>query len=78
MPRVPLLQQEDVLKLTEKCDLSSTGGSPVVTPQRIPEDLKSNILKAQAEAAAALKVRYRIKVNWTYRKRRRRETLDVQ
>uniref|UniRef100_A0A8D2ZVB6 Erythrocyte membrane protein band 4.1 like 5 n=1 Tax=Scophthalmus maximus TaxID=52904 RepID=A0A8D2ZVB6_SCOMX len=46
---------EDVLKLTEKCDLSSTGGSPVVTPLRIPEDLKSNILKAQAEAAAALK-----------------------
>uniref|UniRef100_A0A8D3CPF3 Erythrocyte membrane protein band 4.1 like 5 n=1 Tax=Scophthalmus maximus TaxID=52904 RepID=A0A8D3CPF3_SCOMX len=58
VPRVPLLQQEDVLKLTEKCDLSSTGGSPVVTPLRIPEDLKSNILKAQAEAAAALKVRY--------------------
>ncbi|KAF0026184.1 hypothetical protein F2P81_020921 [Scophthalmus maximus] len=52
---VAMNNQEDVLKLTEKCDLSSTGGSPVVTPLRIPEDLKSNILKAQAEAAAALK-----------------------
>lgn len=54
-----LLQQEDVVKLTEKCGLSSTGSSsPVVTPLRTPEDLKSNILKAQAEAAA-LKVRNR-------------------
>ncbi|KAE8299516.1 Band 4.1-like protein 5 [Larimichthys crocea] len=45
--------QEDVVKLTEKCGLSSTGSnSPVVTPLRTPEDLKSNILKAQAEAAA--------------------------
>ncbi|XP_069010859.1 band 4.1-like protein 5 isoform X1 [Embiotoca jacksoni] len=44
--------QEDVVKLTEKCGLNSTGGSPVVTPLRAPEDLKSNILKAQAEAAA--------------------------
>ncbi|XP_058477526.1 band 4.1-like protein 5 isoform X4 [Solea solea] len=44
--------QEDVLKITEKCGLSSTGSSPVVTPLRTPEDLKSNILKAQAEAAA--------------------------
>ncbi|XP_044072048.1 band 4.1-like protein 5 [Siniperca chuatsi] len=43
---------EDVVKLTEKCGLSSTGSSPVVTPLRTPEDLKSNILKAQAEAAA--------------------------
>ncbi|XP_026151151.1 band 4.1-like protein 5 isoform X3 [Mastacembelus armatus] len=43
--------QEDVVKLTEKCGLSSTGSSPVVTPLRTPEDLKSNILKAQAEAA---------------------------
>uniref|UniRef100_A0A8C9YKA7 Erythrocyte membrane protein band 4.1 like 5 n=1 Tax=Sander lucioperca TaxID=283035 RepID=A0A8C9YKA7_SANLU len=45
----PLL---DVVKLTEKCGLSSTGSSPVVTPLCTPEDLKSNILKAQAEAAA--------------------------
>ncbi|XP_044221808.1 band 4.1-like protein 5 isoform X2 [Thunnus albacares] len=44
--------QEDIVKLTEKCGLTSTGGSPVVTPLRTPEDLKSNILKAQAEAAA--------------------------
>lgn len=44
--------QEDVVKLTEKCGLNSTGSSPVVTPLRTPEDLKSNILKAQAEAAA--------------------------
>lgn len=45
------LQKEDVVKLTEKCGLNSAGGSPVVTPLRTPEDLKSNILKAQAEAA---------------------------
>ncbi|XP_074550692.1 band 4.1-like protein 5 isoform X2 [Halichoeres trimaculatus] len=44
--------QESVVKLTEKCGLSSAGSSPVVTPLRTPEDLKSNILKAQAEAAA--------------------------
>ncbi|KAK9537367.1 hypothetical protein VZT92_004994 [Zoarces viviparus] len=44
--------QEDVAKLTEKCGLSSTGGSPAVTPLCTPEDLKSNILKAQVEAAA--------------------------
>uniref|UniRef100_A0A667Z778 Erythrocyte membrane protein band 4.1 like 5 n=1 Tax=Myripristis murdjan TaxID=586833 RepID=A0A667Z778_9TELE len=44
--------QEDVVKLTEKCGLSSVGSSPVVTPLRPPEDLKSNILKAQVEAAA--------------------------
>ncbi|XP_035030325.1 band 4.1-like protein 5 isoform X4 [Hippoglossus stenolepis] len=47
-----LNNQEDVVKLTEKCGLSSAGSSPVVTPLRTPEDLKSNILKAQAEAAA--------------------------
>ncbi|XP_076603017.1 band 4.1-like protein 5 isoform X2 [Chaetodon auriga] len=48
-----LNNQEDMVKLTEKCGLSSTGSSsPVVTPLRTPEDLKSNILKAQAEAAA--------------------------
>uniref|UniRef100_A0A7N5ZZT7 FERM domain-containing protein n=1 Tax=Anabas testudineus TaxID=64144 RepID=A0A7N5ZZT7_ANATE len=43
---------EDVVKVTEKCGLNSTGSSPNVTPLRTPEDLKSNILKAQAEAAA--------------------------
>ncbi|XP_034549321.1 band 4.1-like protein 5 isoform X2 [Notolabrus celidotus] len=49
---VAMNNQEDVVKLTEKCGLSSAGSSPVVTPLRTPEDLKSNILKAQAEAAA--------------------------
>lgn len=51
-----LLLKEDVVKLTEKCGLSSSAGSssPVTTPRRTPEDLKSNILKAQAEAAALL------------------------
>ncbi|XP_008294567.1 band 4.1-like protein 5 [Stegastes partitus] len=44
--------QEDVVKLTEKCGLNSAGSSPAVTPLRAPDDLKSNILKAQAEAAA--------------------------
>ncbi|XP_028292508.1 band 4.1-like protein 5 isoform X2 [Gouania willdenowi] len=44
--------QEDKVKITEKCVLSSAGSSPAITPLRTPEDLKSNILKAQAEAAA--------------------------
>ncbi|XP_041663629.1 band 4.1-like protein 5 isoform X1 [Cheilinus undulatus] len=48
---VAMNNQDDVVKLTEKCGLNSTGSSPVVTPLRTPEDLKSNILKAQAEAA---------------------------
>lgn len=47
-----------MVKLTEKCGLNSAGSSPCVTPLCTPEDLKSNILKAQAEAAA-LKVRNR-------------------
>ncbi|KAJ8247090.1 hypothetical protein GJAV_G00258620 [Gymnothorax javanicus] len=42
--------QEDVVKLTEKC-LNSVGSSPVLAPLHPPEELKSNILKAQAEAA---------------------------
>ncbi|KAM7380784.1 hypothetical protein PAMP_004057 [Pampus punctatissimus] len=46
------MNNQDIVKLTEKCGLSSTGSSPVVTPLRTPEDLKSNILKAQVEAAA--------------------------
>lgn len=41
------------MKVTEKCVLNSTSSSPVSTPLRPPEDLKSNILKAQAEAAAS-------------------------
>uniref|UniRef100_H2SHW8 Erythrocyte membrane protein band 4.1 like 5 n=1 Tax=Takifugu rubripes TaxID=31033 RepID=H2SHW8_TAKRU len=48
-----LNNQEDVVKIMEKCSLSSTASSsPGATPLRTPEDLKSNILKAQAEAAA--------------------------
>ncbi|XP_061547438.1 band 4.1-like protein 5 isoform X2 [Phycodurus eques] len=43
--------QEDIVKLREKCCLNSAGSSPVVTSLRPPDDLKSNILKAQAEAA---------------------------
>nr|XP_057937676.1 band 4.1-like protein 5 isoform X2 [Doryrhamphus excisus] len=43
--------QEDIVKLTEKCGLNSAGSSPVVPPPRTPDNLKSNILKAQAEAA---------------------------
>ncbi|XP_066515282.1 band 4.1-like protein 5 [Hoplias malabaricus] len=42
--------QEDVLKLTEKC-LSSVGSSPALSQLTAPDELKSNILKAQAEAA---------------------------
>uniref|UniRef100_A0A8C9STY7 Band 4.1-like protein 5 n=1 Tax=Scleropages formosus TaxID=113540 RepID=A0A8C9STY7_SCLFO len=47
----PFLEYEgDVEKLTEKC-LSGVTVSPVLTPLRPPEELKSNILKAQVEAA---------------------------
>uniref|UniRef100_A0A8C5HH17 Band 4.1-like protein 5 n=1 Tax=Gouania willdenowi TaxID=441366 RepID=A0A8C5HH17_GOUWI len=46
------VNMEDKVKITEKCVLSSAGSSPAITPLRTPEDLKSNILKAQAEAAA--------------------------
>ncbi|TRY97109.1 hypothetical protein DNTS_027294 [Danionella cerebrum] len=42
--------QEDVVKLTEKC-LNSVGSSPVLNQLKAAEELKSNILKAQAEAA---------------------------
>uniref|UniRef100_A0A8C9SSJ9 Band 4.1-like protein 5 n=1 Tax=Scleropages formosus TaxID=113540 RepID=A0A8C9SSJ9_SCLFO len=45
-----LVPQGDVEKLTEKC-LSGVTVSPVLTPLRPPEELKSNILKAQVEAA---------------------------
>uniref|UniRef100_A0A8C1KY54 Erythrocyte membrane protein band 4.1 like 5 n=1 Tax=Cyprinus carpio TaxID=7962 RepID=A0A8C1KY54_CYPCA len=40
----------EVAKLTEK-SLNSEGSSPVLKQLRCPEELKSNILKAQAEAA---------------------------
>ncbi|XP_043104694.1 band 4.1-like protein 5 isoform X5 [Puntigrus tetrazona] len=42
--------QEEVAKLTEK-SLNSVGSSPVLNQLKCPEELKSNILKAQAEAA---------------------------
>nr|XP_015213932.1 PREDICTED: band 4.1-like protein 5 isoform X1 [Lepisosteus oculatus]XP_015213933.1 PREDICTED: band 4.1-like protein 5 isoform X1 [Lepisosteus oculatus]XP_015213934.1 PREDICTED: band 4.1-like protein 5 isoform X1 [Lepisosteus oculatus] len=42
--------QEEVVKLTEK-SLNNVTNSPVLAPVRPAPDLKSNILKAQAEAA---------------------------
>uniref|UniRef100_A0A673I847 Band 4.1-like protein 5 n=1 Tax=Sinocyclocheilus rhinocerous TaxID=307959 RepID=A0A673I847_9TELE len=42
--------QEEVVKLREK-SLNSVGSSPVLNQLKCPEELKSNILKAQAEAA---------------------------
>ncbi|CAL8266308.1 unnamed protein product [Lota lota] len=47
-----LNNQKDLVKLSDKSVLSAVGSSPVVTPRRPPEELKSNILKAQAEAAS--------------------------
>uniref|UniRef100_A0A8C7HI71 Band 4.1-like protein 5 n=1 Tax=Oncorhynchus kisutch TaxID=8019 RepID=A0A8C7HI71_ONCKI len=41
---------EDVVKLTEEC-LNSVASSSVPSPLRPPEDLKRNIIKAQAQAA---------------------------
>lgn len=38
------------MKLTEK-NLNSVGSSPVLNQLKAPDELKSNILKAQAEAA---------------------------
>lgn len=49
---VAMNNQDSVVKLTEKCVLSSSSSSPLSTPLRTPDNLKSNILKAQAEAAA--------------------------
>uniref|UniRef100_A0A8C7RCN7 Band 4.1-like protein 5 n=1 Tax=Oncorhynchus mykiss TaxID=8022 RepID=A0A8C7RCN7_ONCMY len=42
--------KEDVVKLTEEC-LNSVASSSVPSPLRPPEDLKRNIIKAQAHAA---------------------------
>ncbi|XP_051565822.1 band 4.1-like protein 5 isoform X1 [Myxocyprinus asiaticus] len=47
---VNMNNQEEVVKLTEK-SLNSVGSSPVLNHLKAPEELKSNILKAQAEAA---------------------------
>ena len=46
------LCEKELGKLSDKSVLGAVGSSPVVTPRRPPEELKSNILKAQAEAAA--------------------------
>ncbi|XP_062862692.1 band 4.1-like protein 5 isoform X2 [Trichomycterus rosablanca] len=46
--------QEDVAKLTEKC-LSSVSSSPVLHQLKAPDEIKSNILKAQAEAVLRVK-----------------------
>ncbi|CAM5146954.1 unnamed protein product [Eretmochelys imbricata] len=42
-------KQDEVVKLTDKC-LNNAIESPITTSQRLPADIKSNILKAQAEA----------------------------
>ncbi|XP_044293909.1 band 4.1-like protein 5 isoform X2 [Varanus komodoensis] len=42
-------KQEEVVKLTEKC-LNNAVESPMSASLRLPPDIKSNILKAQAEA----------------------------
>ncbi|XP_065416560.1 band 4.1-like protein 5 isoform X4 [Chrysemys picta bellii] len=42
-------KQDEVVKLTDKC-LNNAIESPVTTSERLPADIKSNILKAQAEA----------------------------
>ncbi|XP_033842511.1 band 4.1-like protein 5 [Periophthalmus magnuspinnatus] len=46
------MNNQELVKLTEKAVLSSSGSAPLPAPLRTPDILKSNILKAQAEAAA--------------------------
>ncbi|XP_039090810.1 band 4.1-like protein 5 isoform X1 [Hyaena hyaena] len=46
---VNINNQEEVVKLTEKC-LNNAIESPGLNSRRVPPDLKSNILKAQVEA----------------------------
>ncbi|NXY18723.1 E41L5 protein, partial [Atrichornis clamosus] len=48
-PNVNINIQDEVVKLTDKC-LNNAIESPIVAPKWLPADLKSNILKAQAEA----------------------------
>lgn len=67
LSNLTLIQQEDVVKVAEKCGLTSTGGSPIVTPLRTPEELKSNILKAQADAAAT---KVRNTLHWAEQKKK--------
>ncbi|NWV64953.1 E41L5 protein, partial [Malurus elegans] len=48
-PNVNINIQDEVVKLTDKC-LNNAIESPIVAAKWFPADLKSNILKAQAEA----------------------------
>ncbi|KAJ7407852.1 Band 4.1-like protein 5 [Willisornis vidua] len=48
-PNVNINIQDEVVKLTDKC-LNNAIESPIVATKWLPADLKSNILKAQAEA----------------------------
>ncbi|NXC60898.1 E41L5 protein, partial [Aleadryas rufinucha] len=48
-PNININIQDEVVKLTDKC-LNNAIESPVVAAKWLPADLKSNILKAQAEA----------------------------
>ncbi|NXC71312.1 E41L5 protein, partial [Anhinga anhinga] len=48
-PNVNINVQDEVVKLTDKC-LNNTIESPIAAAPRLPADIKSNILKAQAEA----------------------------
>eukprot|EP00070_Physeter_catodon_P050491 XP_028357385.1 band 4.1-like protein 5 isoform X4 [Physeter catodon] len=51
---VNISNQEEVMKLTEKC-LNNAIDSPALNARRVPPDLKSNILKAQVEAVQKVK-----------------------
>ncbi|NXM08147.1 E41L5 protein, partial [Tyrannus savana] len=48
-PNVNINIQDEVVKLTDKC-LNNAIESPIIAAKWLPADLKSNILKAQAEA----------------------------
>ncbi|XP_071602836.1 band 4.1-like protein 5 isoform X4 [Heliangelus exortis] len=48
-PNVNINVQDEVVKLTDKC-LNNAIESPITAPTWLPADIKSNILKAQAEA----------------------------
>ncbi|KAI1237296.1 hypothetical protein IHE44_0014559 [Lamprotornis superbus] len=48
-PNININIQDEVVKLTDKC-LNNAIESPIVAAKWLPADLKSNILKAQAEA----------------------------
>uniref|UniRef100_A0A8D2NHA1 Band 4.1-like protein 5 n=1 Tax=Zosterops lateralis melanops TaxID=1220523 RepID=A0A8D2NHA1_ZOSLA len=48
-PNVNINVQDEVVKLTDKC-LNNAIESPIIAAKWLPADLKSNILKAQAEA----------------------------